>query len=401
VEASPSDNLYVSDLPGNTTEESLRSMFGPGVTQCRVLTSKTPGQGSCVALVRFSSVKEAILVRETLNGAIPPGQQRPVTIRFCGKPDTAKPAVGGGATQGSTPSYTKAVIAAAARQSPYGGGCGNKSSQATVDGPQPNDNLYVTGLPAGIDHESLRGLFGQYGQVTQCKVLPSPNEGQPAHALVRFTSTEEAAAVKKSLTGYALEGVNEPLIIEFALQKPRYNDGQGYDDSRGGSWVSKSEEDEGGCFDKGKGKGKASNNLGQFTPPWGGMDRILQGFQEAQCLPGHMLGNEDNCLFISGLPKDCDDVHLYRLLAPFGAITPTGVKAMKYPDGTCKGFGFVNFVEASCVQAAAMMLHGTQLPDGSKLSVVPKKTKKGAGKGDKGDSMKGTDMSVRNARGTA
>jgi len=351
----------------------------------------------------------------------------------------------------------------------------------------------VTGLPPGIDNESLRGLFSQYGQVVQCKVLPSPNEGMPTHALVRFTSTDEAASVKKSLTGYALEGVNEPLVIEFALQKPRSSEGQdwgqkggcagkgwggnkggcdgswggksfddgskggwggkgfddggegwegkgGFEEGCEGGWGGKGSEESGwggkscddggkgwgskgcdkgckggwggkGCEDSGKGgwggkgfedggkggwaddedgskgcgkggKGGKPLDRSAFTPPWGGMDRILQGFLEAQCLPGHKLGNEDNCLFVSGLPKDCDDIHLYRLLAPFGAITPTGVKAMKFPDGTCKGFGFVNFVDAANMQAAAMMLHGTQLPDGSTMSVVQKKAKqKGSGRG--------------------
>jgi len=267
--------------------------------------------------------------------------------------------------------------------SPYAGGyigMGGCAMQSDKQNPQPSDNLYITGLPPGIDDASLLGLFSQYGQVVQCKVLPVQPEGACPHALVRFSSIEESAAVKQALTGYALEGVNEPLVVEFAIQKPTTEGcgGKGgMDPSCGKGWGN-------GDDWGGKGGGKGKDGTTQGPPPWGSMDQILQGFLEADCLPGHELGNEDNCLFISGLPKDCDDVHLYRLLAPFGAITPTGVKAMKLPDGTCKGFGFVNFVEPGALQAAAVMLHGTQLPDGSTMSVVPKRNKAAKGKGKEG-----------------
>lgn len=337
-EATPSDNLYVTDLPADTTEELLRNMFGPGVSQCRVLPSKTPGQGSVAALVRFTSMKEAMLVRETLNGAIPPGQSKAVTIRFSNSQ----------------------------RSSPYGGG-------AQQAGPRlPNDNLYITGLPPNIDVESVRQLFGQYGTVVQCKVLPAPNENAPRHALVRFTSADEAAAVKKNLAGYALEGVNEPLVVEFAIKKEYYSGGNEYGKAGKGSW------DAGQADWGGKGAGKGKSNGGMA---YGGMEAVLQGFLEAQCLPGHELGNDDNCLYIAGLPRDCDDVHLYRLLAPFGPIPPMGVKAMKHPDGACKGFGFVNFINPADMAAASTMLNGTQLPDGNTISVIPKKPGKGSTKG--------------------
>merc|ERR1719492_246298 len=98
TEAPPSDNLYVSDLPPNCTEEMIRTMFGPTVTQCRVLPPKWPNQTFSVALVRFSSTREAMTVRETLHGAVPPGQTKPVFIRYSntGKPDGEKGKAGKG-----------------------------------------------------------------------------------------------------------------------------------------------------------------------------------------------------------------------------------------------------------------------------------------------------------------
>lgn len=438
-EAAPSDNLYVSDLPGETNEESLRQMFGPGVTQCRVLPCR-PGQSTCVALVRFGSTKEATIVRETLNGAIPPGHTRPVTIRFCGKPERS----GGGWGKGGHAGGQN-------RSSPYGcgSGCGGYggvqdpradsedfSSYSAMGGGRlgpgvkkqqqegaPSDNLYVTGLPPGLDNETLKAIFSQYGRVTQCKVLQAPTDAPASHALVRFQTAEEAAAVKKALSGYLMQGLSEPLLIEYAFQKgssvgkgagaggfsfPGDDGGSGNGGGGGGgSWKGGTKKGPGADSWKGHGgqdhykgsyhggteyykgggteywkgggtehwKGGGEHQKGGVQGPSWSMDRVLQGFQEAECLPGHKMTNDDNALYISGLPKDCDDIHLYKLMAPFGAIAPTGVKAMKWPDGSCKGYGFVNYIELAAMEAAIMMLDGTQLPDGTIMSVAPKQAR--------------------------
>jgi len=93
----------------------------------------------------------------------------------------------------------------------------------------------------------------------------------------------------------------------------------------------------------------------------------------------------DDCqCFIKNLPSDTTDLDLYKLFAPFGAIPPTGVKAMANPDGTCKGFGFVDLADPTAAATAVMALDGHTLPDGSSISVSTKKpsNKKGKGKGD-------------------
>jgi len=135
-----------------------------------------------------------------------------------------------------------------------------------------------------------------------------------------------------------------------------------------------------GCMDGGKGcmdggKGCMDGGKGVFCS----MEDVLQGFSEARCLPGQGHSYDDNALHISGLPKDCDDLHLYKLMAPFGAIPPRGIKAMKNPDGTCKGVGFVNFLDPTSMEAAMQMLNGTLLPDGTVMNVTAKQP--GLGKG--------------------
>ncbi|CAE8622168.1 unnamed protein product, partial [Polarella glacialis] len=72
---------------------------------------------------------------------------------------------------------------------------------------------------------------------------------------------------------------------------------------------------------------------------------------------------------IAGLPIDTTDLDLYKIFAPFGALFPKGVRAMLHPDGTCKGIGFVNFLDSACLEAAVQTLNGTTMPDGTVLVV--------------------------------
>jgi len=87
------------------------------------------------------------------------------------------------------------------------------------------------------------------------------------------------------------------------------------------------------------------------------------------------------------LPSDCTDKELYEIFAPFGAIAPFGVTAVLSEDRmSCRGFGFVNFLEAAGAQSAISTLHGTQMPDGTVLRITVKR--EGGKKGSK-DSGKG------------
>merc|ERR1711994_118454 len=86
-------------------------------------------------------------------------------------------------------------------------------------------------------------------------------------------------------------------------------------------------------------------------------------------------------LYINGLPPSCQDLHLYRLFAPFGPIAPKGVRAVTGPDGSCKGFGFVNYLDMTAAQNAIMIMNGAQLPDGTIMGVSVKAEKGGQSAG--------------------
>merc|ERR1711972_705957 len=86
-------------------------------------------------------------------------------------------------------------------------------------------------------------------------------------------------------------------------------------------------------------------------------------------------------VYVKNLPSDTTDADLYRLFAPFGAIAPTGAKAMQTEDGSCKGIGFVDYVDPTCAEAAISTLNNFTLPDGSSIQVSIKSASRGGGKG--------------------
>merc|ERR1712039_25650 len=108
---------------------------------------------------------------------------------------------------------------------------------------------------------------------------------------------------------------------------------------------------------KGKGKGKA-----------GGIKGLKMTLKTSGALPGGKWANDENALFVGGLPSDTTTTDLYEIFAHFGS---------------CKGIGFVNFTDQSVAQTAIMSLNGATMPDGTTLKVSTKQPSKG-GDGGKG-----------------
>merc|ERR1719259_1203442 len=120
------------------------------------------------------------------------------------------------------------------------------------------------------------------------------------------------------------------------------------------------------------------------------MKDVVNGFEKSGGLPGGKTApNPQAMIYVSGLPGDAEDVDLFRLFNPFGATVPNGVTVMTNDDGSCKGFGFVDFQDPSSAEAAIAAFNGTIMPDGGNLVVKLKqegkqKQKKQWGKADNG-----------------
>lgn len=96
---------------------------------------------------------------------------------------------------------------------------------------------------------------------------------------------------------------------------------------------------------------------------------------------GQQSGVQDpSSLYVKDLPLHVDDLWLYKVFAPHGAVER--VRALPRDDGGgCKGIGFVKFVRADEAATAIASVNGQPTFDGSRIGVAVKKPPKGAGKG--------------------
>merc|ERR1712060_250296 len=104
------------------------------------------------------------------------------------------------------------------------------------------------------------------------------------------------------------------------------------------------------------------------------MNSLLMMAQNIQ--PGYSTQRTDQQqVQIRGLPTDCTDYDLYKLLSPYGPIAPRGVKAMLNPEGMCTGTGWVDFVDDKAAAFAVQSLNNFMLPNGTMLWLRTKQSR--------------------------
>lgn len=354
MDATPSDNVYMTGLPHPADSEMISQVFSQygTVVQVKVLPNTHPAPKDSAALIRFSSVDEAVAVVENLNEQIPAGLVMPIKCRYAtqgggkgggkGKGDK-----GGGGKGGGFNSWQQ--DGGGGGGAPYGGGGG---------GGDGGDNLYVKGLPVSATQESIMQDFSSLGTVTSIRVLEPPAGSQSKAALIRFASAAEAQHVKESLHGLQPEGFPEPLTIRFANDK---GGGKGGDKGGGGG---------------GGGKGGGGGGFDAGGGPFDG-ETLIKMICESGMLPGGAkYQNPEASLYVAGLPGGTTNEHLYRLFAAYGAISSTWTKQGGEGDRAWS-IGFVNYFEPAAAMNAIQVYHGMQLPNGLSLKVVMKSGGKG------------------------
>jgi len=338
----PSDNLYIKGLPIGTNESLIQQVFGAygTVLSCKVL-SQPEGATNAAAMVRLGSIDQASWLVQNLNGNIPQGLSDPITVKFANSP------AAGGAPAKGTAGMGGFAPAPPAWNSGGGGGGAD----------EPQDNLYIKGLPVGITEDMVREVFGAYGNIASLKVLNTPDGADNAAALVRFGDTSQAQWLVDNLNGNIPKGLAGPVTVRYANPKgggkgkepdPRYTPYGG----KGGT----------GVMPPGMGGG------GYGGASYGAPATLNFG-----------SGEEGSNLYIRGLPQTADDLYLYKVFAPIGAIL--SVKSIQNPTGQgCAGYGFVKYSTTEEANKAIGLLSTTPLPDGTMLQVSVKTDPKG-GKG--------------------
>mmetsp|Transcript_66573 Transcript_66573/g.192226 ORF Transcript_66573/g.192226 Transcript_66573/m.192226 type:complete len:418 (-) Transcript_66573:102-1355(-) len=404
----PSDNVFIGDLPVGITQEEVQNIFSAygTVVQCRVIEPKQPGHSAC-ALVRFKDVDEASWVVENLNGNIAETMAEPIVVRFANSSGKGGSGKGAGVQGGCG---GKGGGGKAGSGSWDGWSAGSSSSWQQRPKPQsntPSDNVFIGDLPEALSQEELSSIFSAYGTVVQCRMIPAKVPGTKACGLVRYQSVEEAQWVVDNLNMNIAEGLEEPIVVRFANgpggeKGGSDGGGKGYGKSGGKTGGYRSEpysSAKGGkmALSSGKSAGKGGS--------WGGYGKSADGGKGKSGAAGSMwdvigtmkksglLGPptvpDEHQVYVRNLPADCTDLDLYRIFAPFGAIAPSGVKAMLHEDGTCKGFGFVDYVDASSATIAMQTLDSYEMPGGGQLQCSIKQARAKGEKGEKGEKGKG------------
>lgn len=380
-----SDNIWVGDLPVGMDKADLATLFEAygTVLDCRILPGRGEGTKPC-AMVRFASLDMAEWVVENLNGNIPEGLSEPIIARFANAQSGKSDGGGWGAAKGG---------GGGAASAPYGGG--GKSGGFVP--PSPSDNVWIGDLPLGTDKPDLADIFEAYGQIQDCRMLPGRDANAKPCAMVRFASVEMATWVVENLNGNIPQGLAEPIIARFANSGGSGggggSSGGGKGAGGGGAWQAPASAPvqagggwqaaaAGGWQAAGKG-GASSGGKGKKGNAPGSFQALFQSVKGAGILGGGKVPDDCQC-FIKNLPADTVDDDLYKLFSPFGAIPPAGVKAMAHADGTCKGFGFVDFSDAEAAETAVMALDGHTTADGTIISVSQKKPSLKAASGGKG-----------------
>lgn len=335
------------------------------------------------AMIRFGSVEMATWVVENLNGNIPEGLAEPIITRFA----NANNDKGKGKDNGKGGGWKSEPYSGGGSwgKGASGGSWGKAGGAAKGGDPAPSDNVWIGDLPVGTEQSELANIFEAYGQIVTSRMLPGRDPSAKPCALIRFASVEMAKWVVDNLNGNIPQGCQEPIVARFAnAQRNQGGDaGGGWDNGKGQAWQSGGKG--GGKWDAGKAGGKGGKGKPGGAP--GSFHTLFQSVKGAGILGGGTVPDECQC-FVKNLPADTTDLELYKLFAPFGAIPPTGVKAMLNADGSCKGIGFVDFSDPTAAATAVVALDGHTCPDGSTIGVSQKQASK-KGKGKKGDGGKG------------
>jgi RNA recognition motif-containing protein len=95
------------------------------------------------------------------------------------------------------------------------------------------NKLYVGNFPYSVDEAQLRGIFSQYGEISQLALIMDRDTGRPKG--FGFITFATQAAAEKALEQNGKDLGGRPLKVNIATDKPRTGGGGGGGGFRGGN----------------------------------------------------------------------------------------------------------------------------------------------------------------------
>eukprot|EP01116_Phalansterium_solitarium_P003778 TRINITY_DN145_c0_g2_i1.p1 TRINITY_DN145_c0_g2~~TRINITY_DN145_c0_g2_i1.p1 ORF type:complete len:330 (+),score=36.38 TRINITY_DN145_c0_g2_i1:70-990(+) len=176
--AQSASNLFVNGLPGDYTEDKLRSLFAPygEIETVKVMWDHMTGRTKGYGFVKFKDPNEAAKAIDALNGTRLADRDLLVKIADSGR-TVPRPNMSG----------------------------------------TPSPNVYVNGLPESVDDAQLRQLFAPFGPILDTKILVDLASGTSrGQAFVRYEQQSSAEYAISALNNYMFPGAVRGIMVRFA-----------------------------------------------------------------------------------------------------------------------------------------------------------------------------------------
>lgn len=343
-------NVYIAGIPETTDEDTFRKLFeGFGtIVSAKLCQGKFPEK---YGFVRFSSPEEGQMAINTMNN-FKFGTRR-LQVRVANEKSHSD---GDDSMEGETDIQNNNARIAL---------------KNTVD--TPTESLLITGLPQNVTEQTLQEVFGAYAAVIEVQVLAQSGAAGSV-ATVRLSSVDDAIWMMTNLNGNIPQGLDTPLNLRYhkAYAMKTMLDTT----ARCGAAADPMGIAESMIATAQHGAIKTTLPSNRYTPYGGSkssaaspalMQAVSDTVSKLKGFPAPIDGMDPANLYIKSLPQDADDLYLYNIFSPFGALQ--SVHIMADDQGLCNGVGFVRFGFPQDAQIAVSTLNGNRLPDGNILYV--------------------------------
>ncbi|CAJ1333184.1 unnamed protein product [Effrenium voratum] len=362
MQTSGGTNLYVSGLPPDLDEARMKELFQKHGNVVSVKLAREARIYKQYGFVHYTVPEEAEAAINAMHNRIIDRDYQ-LTVKYANSSEKnwrdSIPGMPGMLGMPGMPGMAAAPPPVAST-----GAWSGTSPAAGLPGEGREDKVatvHITGLPPGTSADQLQSFFGAYGQVN-AKVLDDGSQGSPATALLRLPPAD-AERLVTDFDGHVLQGLERPLSVRVTDSRESW--GPEREEKSSARWEPY-KASEGPPPPKATGPPGPSIASSEFMVAISETVSRVKGFRPV--LPHTM---DPTNLYIKGLPSNADELYLYSIFSPFGAIQ--SVRLLRDSiTGLCTGAALLKFGQTEDAELAIRTLSGNKLPDGVVLDVTVK-----------------------------
>ncbi|CAE6933321.1 elavl2 [Symbiodinium natans] len=357
-------NLYVSGLPPDMDENGMKDIFRKFGNVVSVKLAREARIYKQYGFVHYTSPDEAEAAINAMNNRIIDRDYQ-LTVKYANSSERAWQA----REQAMAPAAAVVAVAQALAAAAAAAAPAPAAPHSPGEDARPGVTLHVTGLPQGTSKEQLETFFAAFGQVS-AKLLDDGMASGKAVALLRLSSRDEADRLVMEYNGKVLPGLDAPLAVRLAegREAPPPRSAERYEPY-------KAYAESGGQPAAGSQPGSSAPLPREMRYPSPASSEFMVAVSETvsrvkgfRPVLAHTM--DPTNLYIKGLPNNADELYLYSIFSPFGAIQ--SVRLLRDGAGACTGAALLKFGITEDADLAIRTISGNKLPDGVVLDVSVK-----------------------------